>query len=247
MARLFSLLLCGLLAWPGLAAADEIILYAYHLKPPYIVDRDKQTGLYFDLAAYLNERVSAHSFKTVYLPRRRLEHDLETGRLNGLVVGVHPAWFKDESRTRYLWSPPFVHDEDVVVSNSGSPLPYAGPESLVGKSVGLSMGYYYFGIDELVRAGRIKRDEAISEEVSLDKLRLKRIDATVVTRRTYDYLLRHRPEWRKEFFVSKKPHDEFDRLILVPKEYGFVMQDLNAALGPILHDPQWQKILRSYY
>jgi polar amino acid transport system substrate-binding protein len=239
-------LLALLMLLPPAASGADITLYAYHLKPPFMVDRDKQVGLYYDLARFLNERISGHTFKTVYLPRRRLEHDLELGRLQGLVVGVNPAWFKDETRARYLWTPPFLRDEDVVVSLVEHPVDYEGPESLVGKTVGLSMGYYYFGIDELVRAGRIQRDDAVNEESSLDKLVRRRIDATVVTQRTLDYLVRHRPEWKGRFRTARKPHDQFDRMILVPKEYAHLLPDLNAALGPAAHDPAWQKLQRQY-
>lgn len=228
------------------AAADEIVLYAYHLKPPYLIDRNKQAGLYYDLARYLNQHVSGHTFKTVYLPRKRLETDLENGRLHGLVVGVHPTWFRDAARTRYLWSPPFMTDEDVVVSLHSDPVQYDGPESLAGKHLGLSFGYYYYGVDELVKSGRIARDDAVSEEASLDKLARKRVDATIITRRTLDYMLRHRADWQQQFYVARKPHDAFERMILIPREFSSAAPAITHALAAILQDPAWQKVLRSY-
>jgi polar amino acid transport system substrate-binding protein len=240
------LALCCLLCACAPLGAAEFTLYAYHLKPPYIVDRERQVGLYYDLARLLGERIAGHTFKLVYLPRRRLEHELELGRLGGLVVGVNPAWFKDETRTRYWWSPPFLHDQDVVASLASAPVAYEGPESLVGKHVGLSMGYYYFGVDELVRAGRVRRDDAINEEASLEKLVLKRVDAVIVTRRTLDALARQRPEWRRQFHVARKPHDEFDRMILVPREQAAIAADLQAVLGPIMHDAEWSRTVGGY-
>ena len=239
-----------LLGWCWLgcapAMADDIVLYAYHLKPPYLVDRERQSGLYYDLARYLTEHVPGHTFKTVYLPRKRLETDLENGRLRGLVVGVHPSWFHDAARTRYLWSPPFMQDEDVVVSRLADPVPYDSPESLGGKSVGLSFGYYYYGVDELVKSGRITRDDAVSEEASLDKLSRKRVDATIITRRTLDYLLRARSDWLQQFYVARKPHDAFERMILIPREFSFAAPAISAAMATMLQDPAWQKVLRTY-
>lgn len=240
---LFFVMAC---TWAGLSYGTDYILYAYHLKPPYIIDRDKETGLYYDMARYLNSKVPGHTFRTVYLPRRRLENDLELGRLNGLVIGVNPAWFKDEQRTRYLWTPAILHDTDIVVSRAVRPVAYEGPESLADHLVGLSFGYYYFGIDEQVRAGRIRRDDAINEEASLDKLWRQRIDAAVVTRRTYEYLLRQRPEWQGQFFVARKPHDDFDRMILIPREFAAVAPELALAVGAMAHDAEWQKQLRRY-
>jgi len=228
------------------AAADDIVLYAYHLKPPYLIDRDRQSGLYYDLARYLSEHVPGHTFKTVYLPRKRLETELENGRLHGLVIGVHPSWFRDAARTRYLWSPPFMQDEDVVVSRLSEPVQYDGPESLAGKHLGLSFGYYYFGVDELVKTGRITRDDAVSEESSLDKLYRKRVDATIITRRTFDYLLRQRSDWQQQFYVARKPHDAFERMILIPREFSSAAPGISSALAAILQDPNWQKTLRSH-
>jgi polar amino acid transport system substrate-binding protein len=228
------------------AAADDIILYAYHLKPPYLVDRDRQAGLYYDLARYLSVHVPGHTFKTVYLPRKRLETELESGRLHGLVVGVHPSWFRDAARTRYLWSPPFMHDEDVVVSRAADPVPYDGPESLAGKQLGLSYGYYYYGVDELVKSGRIVRDDAVSEEATLDKLYRKRVDAAIITRRTLDYMVRQRADWQQQFYVARKPHDAFERMILIPREFAAAAPGIASALEAIAQDPGWQKALRCY-
>lgn len=246
MGKLRALLLCLAMSCAAHAAAAEFILYAYHLKPPYIVDRDKEVGIYYDLARLLTNRIPGHTFKTVYLPRRRLEHDLQLGRLHGMVIGVNPSWFKDESRTRYLWSPSFLHDNDVVVSAAARPLRYDGPESLVGLHIGLSMGYYYFGVDELIRAGRLQRDDAINEETSLDKLMRGRVDAAIVTRRTLDYLVRRRPQWKNQFHSARVPHDSYDRMLLIPREFAAIVPDLNAVLGPIAHDAEWLKLISRY-
>ncbi len=246
MRKLICLFACWMAILSAPAAGAEFILYAYHLKPPYIIDRDKQTGIYYDLARLLGERIDQHTFRVVYLPRRRLEHDLELGRLQGMVIGVNPSWFKDESRTRYLWSPSMLHDEDIVVSRPDAPLAYEGPESLVGKNIGLSLGYYYYGVDELARAGRLTRDDAVNEETSLDKLLRGRVDAAIVTRRTLDYVIGHRPEWQNRFHIARKPHDAFDRMILIPKEYAALAPDVAAVIGPLAHDPEWIRILKKY-
>jgi polar amino acid transport system substrate-binding protein len=235
---------CACLA-PWALAAD-FTLYAYHLKPPFIIDADKRQGLYFDMAAYLTERMPGHTFQTVYVPRRRLELDLETGRLKGLVLGVHPLWFKDESRTRFHWTPAVLHDEDVVVSRRDKPVNYEGPDSLVGKKLGLVGGYYYFGVDELIRAGRIEREDSFDESANLGKLLLGRLDVTIVTRRTLEYLQRHQPEWKGKFHIAAKPHDSFDRFILIPKDYAQYVSEITAALGGIERDPVWRAKVESY-
>lgn len=243
----WSILLLVLWALGALlpARAEDVVLYAYHLKPPYIVDEAQRKGLYYDLAQELSKRVRGYTFRTEYLPRLRLERDLEKGTLKGLVVGVNPAWFKDLAHTRFLWSPPFMHDTDVVVSTPQHPLAYEGPQSLVGKKVGLSRGYYYFGVDELVADARVLRDDADGEEANLTKLLLGRVDAVIVTQRTLDYLQSHHSDWHNAFFVAPKPHDAYDRMVLIPREFAAVAAPLAAALGQLQQDARWRSRLKS--
>lgn len=221
-------------------AAEDVVLYAYHLKPPYLTSLSKREGLYFDLAEMLGLRMVGMHFRTEYLPRKRLESDLELGRLKGVVIGVNPSWFKDSERTRFHWTPAFMHDVDVVVSRHERPVEYTGPESLVGQHMALPRGYYYYGIDELVRAGRIQRQDTESEETALMMLVLGRADVTVITRRTLYSLLSVRPGLRGKLHVAGTPHDEFDRHILVPKELAHLHKPLSDAVLALVKEPAWQ-------
>ncbi len=224
-------------------AAEEVTLYAYHLKVPYMHHLGHQEGLYFDLAELLTLRIPGLRFRVQYLPRRRLEADLVAGRLNGLVVGVHPSWFKDKERTHYLWSPPLMRDADVVVSRHDKPISYSGPESLVGLRVALPRGYYYFGVDELVREGRIHREDSESEETALIMLSLGRADATITTRRTLYALLAQRPGLRGKFHVAAQPHDEYERFILIPPGQAHLHKPVSEAVLQLARDPAWQNRL----
>lgn len=123
------------------ASIQTLPLYAYHLKPPYLSDLQRREGLYFDFAEMLSLRAPGLRFRTEYLPRRRLDQELAAGRLDGLVLGVHPTWFRDPERRIHLWSPPFMHDADVVVSRQEQPVIYTGPASLTGLRLALPRGY----------------------------------------------------------------------------------------------------------
>lgn len=223
-----------------LRAADELTLYAYHLKPPYMSDLARRQGLYFDLAELLSLRAPRLRFRTEYLPRRRLDQELAAGRLGGLVLGVHPSWFKDSERKLYLWTPAFMRDADVVVSRHEQPVSYIGAESLAGLRMALPRGDYYAGIDELVRAGRIQRTDSESEETALMMMSLGRADASIVTRRTLYALIAERPGLRGRFHVAAQPHDEFERHILVPRELAALHQPVSEALLQLVRDPAWQ-------
>lgn len=244
---LFRAVLAGLALLLACSAsgADEVKLYAYHLKPPYIIDADKGTGLYFELARRLNQLQTQHHYKTVYLPRKRLESLLEQETLDGLVLGVNPHWFNDASQHRYAWSIPWIKDRDIVISRSDSPVPYARPDSLIGKRIGLSLGYYYFGLNELADKGQLTRDNSPNETVTLDKLHMGRIDAMVITQRTLNHIYKQHPEYVGKFYTAQVPHDTFERMILLPKAQQALVPDLNHGLARLAEDPQWQAMLKA--
>jgi len=223
-------------ATPG----ESVRLFAYHLKPPFLNNLATRDGLYFDFAELLSLRAPGLRFHTEYLPRRRLDQELAAGRLDGLVLGVHPTWFRDHERKLYLWSPPFMRDADVVVSRHEKPITYSGPESLIGMHLALPRGYYYLGVDELVRSGAIHRVDSESEETALMMMSLGRADASIITRRTLYALLAKRPGLRGKFHVAAQAHDEFDRHILVPRELAALHKPVSDAGALLVRDPAWQ-------
>lgn len=249
MVRLFTrlgILLAAFIWLANSALAREVIIYDYHLKPPFILDAENGKGLDFDIAEYLNSKQHRFHFRTVYVPRNRINARIATGKLDGLIIGVNELWFHDPTRVRFLWSPSYLPDEDVVVSLKSRPVEYTEPNSLRGLTVGFPQGYYYYGLSELADANKLNREYAPSEESNLSKLVARRINVTVVSRSTYNYLLKIHPEWRNVFYVSTVPEERFDRHLLIPLHWGEVQIVLSRILPQVSHDPAWQKILARY-
>jgi polar amino acid transport system substrate-binding protein len=229
-----------------MALAVEVTVYDYHLKPPFILDVDKRLGLDFDITEYLNSKQQDFHFHTEFMPRNRINALLATGSLDGLVIGVDELWFHDQAKIRYLWSPSYLPDEDVVVSLKTRPISYSGPESLIGLNVGFPQGYYYFGITELAEANKLNRDYAPSEENNLKKLAAHRIDVTIVSRSTYNYLLKAHPEWRNVFSIASTPEERFERHFLIPTKMTGVHALLKRLIPQALQDPAWQRLFDKY-
>lgn len=227
-------------------AIDMVKVYSYHLKPPLILDANTGRGLYTDMLSYLNKENSAYRFQLQYLPRRRLDTLVKSGNLDGIVIGVNPVWFDDKSEKKFLWTTPVMGDIDDVISTKKHPVEYAGPESLEGMRIGLVLGYYYFGVNELISEGKIQRDDASSEEHNFKKLLAGRIDAAIISRSSYDYEMKHYPEMQGLFHISKKPHDVFDRRIMVPLNMVKIHAQINTILKDAADDPNWQKMISDY-
>ncbi|MFZ6820084.1 substrate-binding periplasmic protein [Undibacterium sp. Ji22W] len=238
-------LLVSLLA--SVASAKEVIkVYTYHLKPPFVVREATREGLYFDAISYFNKKNNQFQFELHYLPRRRLDMMVNAGTLDGLVIGVNPLWFNDKQERRYLWTGSLLHDVDEVISSKEKAFEFTGLESLTGLRVGLVLGYYYFGVSEMAVTGKLFRDDASSEDHNFKKLLANRIDVAIISRSNHDFVMKHQPELVGKFHISSKPHDQYERRIMIPLAMAKIHHVLNTIVSQMHVDPLWKEKMASY-
>lgn len=214
----------------NLFAIQKVVLYVYHLKAPYILDVAEQTGLYFDVSSIFNRYQDEVTFSTYFLPRKRLDKLVESGLLDGLVLGVNPLWFNDTKKESFLWSESIFEDVDDFVSFHQRPFEYENTNSLENKSLGGILGYHYFGVDELVEQSKLTRVNTNEEHHLLDMLIKHRLDIAIVSRSTREYL-EHKNHWGGLFHVSEVPHDRYTRHIMGTKSQPVAMEIVNRLLS----------------
>ncbi|MBE0366095.1 polar amino acid transport system substrate-binding protein [Pseudoalteromonas ulvae UL12] len=223
-----------------------ITLYAYHLKPPFIVDIANEKGLYYDLATYLNIKQKKYEFRTVFVPRKRLDRYLSNKKLDGLVIGVSPMWFNDKNETVYLWSDSFYQDRDLVISSTKKPIDYQEPNSLLNTRIAGVRGFKYFGIDPLVNSGKVVREDTVGEYEVVEMVLKNRADAGIVSESTLLYL-NARNDWQGQLFYATNPHDQYTRRILIPEKFSDVLSTINPLVKDIQTDSLWLSFLDNYY
>lgn len=222
-----------------------VSIYAYHLKPPFIVSEENHQGLYYDFSEYLNEKSQQYTFTTVFVPRKRVELMVNNGQLDGMLLGVNPIWFGDKQEKRFLWSANIYHDQDEMISLSKTPTEYTGPASLKGKVLGGVRGFSYFGVDDLVKSGEVERHDTIGEREILMMLLAGRVDVGIVSRSTYQYLLR-KENWQNIFHLSQQPHDNYQRRLMAPLQLKNIFEHIAPMIEKLPDDPKWQAILDKY-
>ena len=226
-------------------AKPVVSVYSYHLKAPLIIDQEAEQGLYYDFVNYLNSNNSKYHFKLVYLPRKRIERLLDSESLDGILLGVNPVWFKDKNETKYLWTREVFTDRDEIVSLMSSAFEFKGPESITSKVFGGVRGFYYFGINEVVEQKKVLRVDVIKEVDLFKMLLLGRVDLAVISRSTFDYMIKEN-DWPHEFYLSKQPHDIYDRRVLVPKNQEYLFELLNEIVIHLPYDKSWQAKILEY-
>lgn len=229
---------------------QEFTLFTYHDKAPYYMENYKDNevsvnGIYKELVDLLNDSQNYYRFYLSFLPRNRLQRYLELNDLEGGVIGVNPLWFNDKEKEKYLWTGKFMLDYDVIVVKQGHVFPYKHPRDLIGKRLTLSRGHYYWGVTELQKEGKIHVEETSSDIQNLLKIISERSDATITSILTYRFFTKDRFT-ENELDYLTVPHDNFDRMILIPRRYAEVFEILQNVLHDILENDKWIEILKKY-
>lgn len=232
------------------ADMQEFTLFTYHDKAPYYMENYKDNevsvnGIYKELVDLLNDSQNYYRFYLSFLPRNRLQRYLELNDLEGGVIGVNPLWFNDKEKEKYLWTGKFMLDYDVIVVKQGHVFPYKHPRDLIGKRLTLSRGHYYWGVTELQKEGKIHVEETSSDIQNLLKIISERSDATITSILTYRFFTKDRFT-ENELDYLTVPHDNFDRMILIPRRYAEVFEILQNVLHDILENDKWIEILKKY-
>jgi polar amino acid transport system substrate-binding protein len=224
-------------------AAGPVTIYTYHNHPPFVLEAGK--GLSYELADYLTRKSKGTTFKVEVVTRPQLDKLLATPDFNGVVAWIAPEWVKDKEKSTYLWTAPVMEDANVILSSAKSPVEYKDPASLKGKNFGGIAGHKYGGIDDLVAAGAVKREDAEKERNNLRKLEAGRIDATLLPRSTARYLLSEM-DLASKVYVAPTAQSSYARLILVSKKSPELQKVLNDAVTEMPKDSGWQSTLTKY-
>ena len=227
----------------GAAQAEVIPVYTSAQVAPLVLPDG--SGVYPDMVAYLNrQKLGGLTFKLVYLPRKRLQLQVESGALDGIVIGMMPHWFDDGAQKKYLWTAPFALDRYVVALPPGSRYTAGSTGMLSGRTLGMVLGYSYPDLAEWMQQQGVVRADALSDEHNLEKLRLGRLDSVAVAESVLRYYRKQHPG--DQFVVYPLPSRQTERRFLVPRERAAVYDKIAPVLRKVKDDPEWRRLMLRY-
>jgi polar amino acid transport system substrate-binding protein len=224
------------------SAATEVVLSTYYDYAPWTYENQPARGLNPELARLLTELAAGkYRFTSRVIPRKRVDMMLAQGDTLMVVAWVAPRFVGDEAHTRYLWTPPLMEDESLIVSPKDTPLEYEGLDSLIGKRFSATLGHVYGDIDPLVRAGKVVRSDGPSMESAIRKLLLHRdVDFGVLDRSTLRAFQEEGMPGIQQLHVAKLPRTpQYTRHILVPKSRPELAEFLNQAVRQLTKARRW--------
>jgi polar amino acid transport system substrate-binding protein len=225
--------------------AEQVKVYTYHEKPPYFMPATENSssnyqGIYADFVDYLNAKQSEYVFELSFLPRIRLENLLTKNSLDGIVIGVNPRWFADTKREKYLWTNAIMKDKNVfLVNEKNSYTNYIKNEQFIGSKMALARGGYHKGITELINQGKIKVSLTNTDIQNLEMLVYNRVDVTIMSPLTVGYILKNN-DFKKNFRILAEPHEQYERMILIPKNQAAIFPTLSKIVQQSESDKLWK-------
>ena len=149
-------------------------------------DNDIEAGILKDLGLAIAARMQ-RTAQFVSLPRKRLDHALQTGRVDG-VCNFAPQWLD----VQLNWSQPMIADENLLLISPQAPRP-ATLGDVAGKTLGLVLGFKYPELEAALGQSFV-REDAPNTPINIKKLLAGRLQYMVVDKLSLDYYARANPQ-----------------------------------------------------
>ena len=203
-------------------------------------------GVYPDLIAHLNrKRPGGLTFRLQFMPRKRLQVKLEEGSLDGLVIGLMPEWLADSEQKKYLWTVPFATDRFALVSLAKKPVDPQSSAGRPGRTVGITTGYVYPGLDDWFFRSGLQRSGGVSDEKNIEKLLLGRVDCVIVSESMARYFIRTH-KLGTILRVDTMPGPSTERRFLVQRKQAAIYEQLAPAVKKLRDDQEWRRKEAAY-
>ncbi|MDC8783914.1 substrate-binding periplasmic protein [Roseateles koreensis] len=201
-------------------------------------------------AQVVSEAFAQQGFAVQYqiMPWKRALADVESGYLHG-----SPGWgLTPERAQKFLYSDPVILSHDALFFLKRRPLLFQRDEDLRDKLLGATSGYHYGPLIQQYEAeGILRVDRAPSDEASLRKLLLGRVDGLLMNREAGVFLLKTRFTSAEQAEVvispravgSKTSHMVMSRAL--PEVPG-QLKAFNLGLAELRQRGRVQELLRQY-
>jgi polar amino acid transport system substrate-binding protein len=241
MFRRLALFLGVLLGGLAAQAQTEITVFTYNDRTPFVVDQARKDGLEYRLCDWLTKESNGkYRFTLRVTTASDVRAKLDADALEGVLLGVNPAWFSEAIRTKSLWTPPILFDKNVVISLASRKVDFKGPETLAGLRVALVKDWFYPEVAVAFTGFKALRVDFASEPLALKAMASGKADAALVSEWTFLYE-QLRGDLAGDFFTADKAASTFEREILVPASRKPLHADLTRYLTDIKKNPGWQE------
>ncbi|MGE4195355.1 MAG: substrate-binding periplasmic protein [Pseudodesulfovibrio sp.] len=228
-------------------ARQRLILFIAHADvPPYYIDEPGQPGkgILPDILRAITESLDM-TFTVRRLPDKRGWDMLRKGDVD--VYASAREWVLEPDR--FLWTEPFMVNEDVFLYLADSTLTFRHPLDLYGKRVAGIKGFVYPALESHFGPGRIERIDAPSPDALLQLLILNRADAILINRTEIEWMFHNRKDLNPDLFrMDPNPVDLAWFRFIFPRNRDWepVIEQFNDRIREMRENGALERILDHY-
>jgi len=221
---------------------ENVYLYNYMDKAPFVVNENKSIGLNYDFVTFLNQHSIKYTYQLITIPKQRALAQLVT---QGALLWVNPNWVDDLHQDKYWWIKNLITDRELYISNDPA-LIYHGPQTFTDKIYVGVRGYNYENLTTLTQQKKLTRVDVTKEELVPIMLYKNRADIGIIGAQTYFYFHKQHPDITKNLFILENYQLNFFRSILISKAKKAVKEDIESWFRSEQGQAQWLIIKKKW-
>lgn len=240
-----GLLLLSGVASPVLAAEAPVLRLNVSPQgyPPYtIVDGDESSGIVWDVAVRITERLG-YRLEAHNVPRKRVDDML----LGDYIDATARAREWTDRPERFVFTDPVVRVREVFFTPGDKKFVYDGPEAIDGMTVLTHLGYKYPYLREMFDSKRANRFDVPQDKDIFNYLLHgeDNFDVAIADMLVGQWIIR-KSGWRGQFSVSNEALTDFGLRLMLRPEMGEFAQKFNDELAKMKSSGELDNIMDNY-
>ena len=211
--------------------------------PPYMISNTtgKASGIIVDVLQVIANKYD-HVINSVEIPKNRVE----SGILAGTIDASPSAKEWVSNQDDFIFSDVIVVVKDMLFSPIHTPIKYTQPSDLIGKLVGINLGYFYPRLQPFFDNGKIRTTVAIGEVLMLKKILKGHSQCAVVEELVGKLIIKNDPSMQGKFYISKKEINSYEFRIMFNKKWQSFVSVFNQELAIMKENGNLLKIIMQY-
>lgn len=182
--------------------------------------------------------------KFLFYPAKRLNVLLGRDHLD-LNYADSPQWNDAAQGQQFVYSSPYFQLSEHLYFLAEHPARELALEQLPVLDIGIVRGYVYQSLDPLLEGGQLRRVETSDNEMLLELLRLKRVDAVAMVDELFEYLVATRQLDAADFVRGAQLSDA-PLVIKLQQRHSGHLPALDRALRQLRDSGEIERIRQRY-
>ncbi|MFT5706619.1 MAG: polar amino acid transport system substrate-binding protein [Oceanospirillaceae bacterium] len=216
---------------------------AHNGYPPFMMlsESGKASGIMVDVLQSIVDK-KGYELKIYQYPRRRILKSIDSK-----IIDTYPIakeWI--EHSENYLFSDEVLNMRDVLFSPIKSPVQFDNINNLIGKCLGVHLGFRYPTLKPYFESNRITKITSPSDLSMLEMTLLKRNDASVINELVGLWYIKTKPNFQDKFVRSSTAIDNASYRFIFSKDRKPFVDIFNEELKLMFDSGEVAAIIAKY-